>query len=677
MKAGKAIYGILSSYTDLTDIVSTRIYPEVVAQDAATPFVFFQITGVSPDSFKDGPAEIDEVRVEVSGVHTTYDGACDMGEKIRFALDRVSGTYSEVNVESIEFEDVTIDTLDKPRRYVITLDFTARIDRGAFDIATGSPITGYPLYKLSDVDDEITDAIDRQALVYDEASSEWIADGVSALVIPVKNTSGGAFAIGTICKSVSSQGDRITIAAYSAGDDPKLLVGIANESIGADADGHVLSYGEIRNVDTSAYSLGDILYPSTSGGFSTTPDAYNIPIAIVTRVHENTGRIFVRSFTPGQTAGASDLNGLSDVTITSAGSGHFLRYDSVNRVWINEPVSIPSPISSTDQLAEGSTNLYYTEARVSANTDVTANTAKNSYPTADATKLAGIETGAEVNVNADWNSSSGDSQILNKPSIPSTTDDISEGSNLYYTDVRVSANSDVTANTAKRSYPTSDETKLAGIEAGAEVNPTAGEIKTDYESNADTNAFTDAEKTKLSGIATDAEVNVNADWNSSSGDSEILNKPTIYSPRYCQLLRSTAQTLTTTTVAWEDLLFDSETIDTISGGSHTAGTITLTTAGVYVFHFSGEFNNSMSVNVRRVIQVRLVNNGTAIAGTERGTYQRTDKADGDVSIRYIINKTDSTTEVIKVQAQIDQLDGSAGNYYYFDNGVFMVETFST
>lgn len=34
----------------------------------------------------------------------------------------------------------------------------------------------------------------------------------------------------------------------------------------------------------------------------------------------------------------------------------------------------------------------------------------------------------------------------------------------------VSANADVTANTAKRSYPSADETKLAGIEAGAQVN---------------------------------------------------------------------------------------------------------------------------------------------------------------------------------------------------------------
>ena len=35
------------------------------------------------------------------------------------------------------------------------------------------------------------------------------------------------------------------------------------------------------------------------------------------------------------------------------------------------------------------------------------------------------------------------------------------------------------------------------------------------------------DKTKLDGIASGAEVNVNADWNSSSGDSQILNKPTL------------------------------------------------------------------------------------------------------------------------------------------------------
>ena len=121
-------------------------------------------------------------------------------------------------------------------------------------------------------------------------------------------------------------------------------------------------------------------------------------------------------------------------------------------------------VLDTDDISEGS-NKYYTEARVSANTSVAANTLKNTYPDADATKvghititqavdldtlesnvatnnakisfdstsstkLAGIESGAEVN--------------------PTSTDQLSEGStNLYYTDARVSANSAVASNTAK------------------------------------------------------------------------------------------------------------------------------------------------------------------------------------------------------------------------------------
>jgi hypothetical protein len=86
----------------------------------------------------------------------------------------------------------------------------------------------------------------------------------------------------------------------------------------------------------------------------------------------------------------------------------------------------------TDDVSEGLTNLYYTEARVTANTSVAANTAKtgittsqasaiaantakNSYPSADATKLTGIATGAEVNVQTDWDATSGAASILNKP----------------------------------------------------------------------------------------------------------------------------------------------------------------------------------------------------------------------------------------------------------------------
>lgn len=52
-----------------------------------------------------------------------------------------------------------------------------------------------------------------------------------------------------------------------------------------------------------------------------------------------------------------------------------------------------------------------------------------------------------------------------------------------------------------------------------------------------TEDYTTTEKNKLTNIEENAEVNVNADWESTSGDSEILNKPDMeYYKRYTFLM---------------------------------------------------------------------------------------------------------------------------------------------
>jgi ribosomal protein L35AE/L33A len=95
----------------------------------------------------------------------------------------------------------------------------------------------------------------------------------------------------------------------------------------------------------------------------------------------------------------------------------------------------------------GATNLGYTPS--ATNGIVTSDTgADATIPLADSTnaglltpaektKLQGIATGAEVNVNADWNATSGDAQILNKPTIPTATNQItnngSDGVNPFIT----------------------------------------------------------------------------------------------------------------------------------------------------------------------------------------------------------------------------------------------------
>ena len=85
----------------------------------------------------------------------------------------------------------------------------------------------------------------------------------------------------------------------------------------------------------------------------------------------------------------------------------------------------------------------------------------------------------------------------------------------------------VEAATDSNVFTDADHSKLNAIEASATADQTAAEIRTLVGSASDSNVFTDADHTKLDGIATGAEVNVQSDWNSSSGDSQILNKPTI------------------------------------------------------------------------------------------------------------------------------------------------------
>ena len=70
--------------------------------------------------------------------------------------------------------------------------------------------------------------------------------------------------------------------------------------------------------------------------------------------------------------------------------------------------------------------------------------------------------------------------------------------------------------------------KLAGDLAGTADLPTVpNKVDKVAGKGLSTNDFTNTLKTKLDGIADGAEVNVNADWNATSGDAQILNKPTI------------------------------------------------------------------------------------------------------------------------------------------------------
>jgi hypothetical protein len=178
------------------------------------------------------------------------------------------------------------------------------------------------------------------------------------------------------------------------------------------------------------------------------------------------------------------------------------------------------------------------QTSVTNNTAVLANTSKISYPVADASKLAGIEAGAEVNVNADWNAAGGDAEILNKPSIPTSTSQLTNDSGFLTT---ISETDPLYSTSQAANITASDITdlsNLSGVNTGDQdlsalatiTSLTTGlDLKVDKVTGKGLSSedYTSVEKTKLSAIAEGAEVNVNVDWNAGSGDALILNKPVI------------------------------------------------------------------------------------------------------------------------------------------------------
>ena len=95
------------------------------------------------------------------------------------------------------------------------------------------------------------------------------------------------------------------------------------------------------------------------------------------------------------------------IAATTGYSAGFYRYSGSAWVFMGSAVTTVNTqtgavVLDADDIDDGSTTHRFTNA-------------------SDISRLSAVEAGAQVNVNADWNSSSGDSQILNKPTLTSGT----------------------------------------------------------------------------------------------------------------------------------------------------------------------------------------------------------------------------------------------------------------
>ena len=175
----------------------------------------------------------------------------------------------------------------------------------------------------------------------------------------------------------------------------------------------------------------------------------------------------------------------------------------------------------------------------------------SNYTSAEKNKLSGIASGAEVNVqsdwnqtdnnaddfiknkptipdaqvNSDWNATSGVAKILNKPTIPDELADLtSDSTHRTVTDAEKTTwnnKSDFSGSYTDLTNKPTIPTKTSDLTNDSDYVSDGSYVHTD-------NNYTTAEKNKLNGIASGAEVNVQSDWNvtNTASDAYIANKPT-------------------------------------------------------------------------------------------------------------------------------------------------------
>lgn len=166
-----------------------------------------------------------------------------------------------------------------------------------------------------------------------------------------------------------------------------------------------------------------------------------------------------------------------------------------------------------------------------AGADIALATASNNglLSSSDFSKLAGIESGADQNVievvKVNNSALTPDANKAVNITVPTKTSDITNDSGFITT-------SDIPEGAAaSTTVPKMNGTAAVGTELafarGDHVHP-SDTTKVDKVNGKglSTNDYTTAEKEKLAGIAAGAEVNVQSDWNATTGDAAILNKPT-------------------------------------------------------------------------------------------------------------------------------------------------------
>ena len=280
---------------------------------------------------------------------------------------------------------------------------------------------------LADI--SITGIADGEVLIYNSATSNWENGAVPSA--PVSSVFGRTGA-------VAAQTGDYTTSQVNEGTNLYYTTTRFNTDFAAS------DIGSLNNVSVPTPSNGEVLTYSTGvWGSAVIPSApvdsvnglTGVVVLDTDDISEGAVNLYYTDARVNTVISATNIGNLADISLSGLANGEVLIYNSATSNWENG--AIPSaPVTSvnsqtgvvvldSDDISEGTNNLYYTEARFDtslggATTDELSEGASNLYFTdARASAASPVQS---------VNSATG--------TVVLTTSDITEGSNLYYTSAR-------------------------------------------------------------------------------------------------------------------------------------------------------------------------------------------------------------------------------------------------
>ena len=226
-----------------------------------------------------------------------------------------------------------------------------------------------------DIADPADDATGRIIWNDGDEVPQFVSNGVKVdlgleLLARCRNVTGNTIPKGTAVCIVGASANRISIAPSDRAIPGSACrtIGLTIEEIPTDEFGKVSTFGLVRGLNTDAFDEGDELYVGETPGSLTsvepTAPARRLTVGYVVTKNTNIGQIFVTL------RRGVRVNEIDDVEITSLTDKDILRYSNTNSRWENQELT-------TDLVDEGNTNLYFTTQRVrdslSANGDLNYN----------------------------------------------------------------------------------------------------------------------------------------------------------------------------------------------------------------------------------------------------------------------------------------------------------------